>query len=80
LKRSGVYYIKDLGNNDLDTTQLYSIDDNNNIINSKEMYPEIFNVFTYKPIDNVYKLVVNANVTSIKQSDYFFADMSGTDN
>ena len=80
LKRSGVYYIKDLSNNDLDITQLYSIDDNNNIINSKEMYPEIFNVFTYKSIDNVYKLVVNANVTSIKQSDYFFADMSGTDN
>ena len=78
LYRSGVYYIKDIGNNDLDITQLYSIDNNNNIINSKEMYPEIFNVFTYKPIDNVYKLVVNANMTSIKQSDYFFADMSGT--
>lgn len=79
LYRSGEYYIKDISNNDLDTTQLYSINDDNDIINSKEMYPELFNVFTYKPIDNVYKLVVNANMTSIKQSDYFFADMSGTD-
>ena len=50
-----------------------------NAENLKEMYPELFNVFTYKPIDNIYKLVVNANMTSIKQSDYFFADMSGTD-